>query len=186
MRISLVAERYAKALFDLAVEQHQEEAVYKDALLLEEVCRESKEFVFVMKSPVISEEKKERILRDLFEKRCTELTIKFLLLLVRKNRELYIEDIAVQIIRFYKEYKHILPVTLTTAVEPTEAIRNKVKELVHAYSHWKVEIHEKIDPGIIGGFILTWNDLQYDASIRYQLERLRRGSARINLYKKGF
>jgi len=186
MRISLVSERYAKALFELAVEKKQEDAIYSDARELVSVCQENKLLVLVLKSPVIGEQKKEKILKDLFESRFNGMTMKFLLILVRKNRELYIPEIARKLITMYKEYKKILSVTLTTAIPMTEAIRNRVSTIMKDYTKWQVELVQKIDPKIIGGFILNWNDMQYDASIYYQIERMRRGSARINLYKKGF
>ncbi|MBL7138764.1 MAG: ATP synthase F1 subunit delta [Bacteroidales bacterium] len=186
MRISLVSERYAKALFELAVERQQEDAIYSDAKELVAVCQENKLFVLVLKSPVISEEKKEKILKDLFEKRFNVITMKFLQILVRKGRELYIPEIARNLITLYKEFKEILPVYLTTAIPVTEAIRNRVTTIMKDYTKWQIELVQKIDPEIIGGFILNWGDMQYDASIYYQIERMRRDSASINLYKKGF
>ena len=186
MRISLVSERYAKALFELAVERKLEDAIYSDALELVSVCQENKLFVLVLKSPVISEEKKEKILNDLFENRFNVITMKFLEILVRKNREVYIPEIARKLIMLYKEYKKILPVVLTTAIPMTEAIRNRAVTIMKNYTKWQIELVQKVDPEIIGGFILNWSDMQYDASIYYQIERMRRGSARINLYKKGF
>ncbi|MBN1199128.1 MAG: ATP synthase F1 subunit delta [Bacteroidales bacterium] len=186
MRISLIAERYAKALFELAVEKRQEDAIYADAIELSSVCRENKLFVLILKSPVISIEKKEKILNEIFKKQLHEMTMKFLLILVRKNREAYIPEIAEKIIRQYKEYKQILPVVLTSAIPVTEAIRNQAISIMTKYTNWKIELIQKINPEIIGGFILNWEDMQYDASIQYQIERMRRGSARINLYKKGF
>ena len=186
MRISLVAERYAKAIFELAVEEQQVEAIYADALELASVCRENREFVLVLRSPVISEEKKEKILKDLFGKRFHQITLQFLLLLVRKNREVFIPEIAQNLIELYKDYKHILTVSLTMAVPASEAIQNKVKEVIKDYTQWKIDLVQEIDSDIIGGFILNWSDMQYDASIRYQIERLRRGTASVNLYKKGF
>ncbi|TSA25736.1 MAG: ATP synthase F1 subunit delta [Bacteroidetes bacterium] len=186
MRISLVSERYAKALFDLAVERKVLDAIAADAKELAAVCQENRLFVLVLKSPVIGEKKKERILRDLFENRFNKMTMQFLLILVRKGREAYIPEIARNVIALYREYKQILTVYLTTAIPTTEAIRNRVSTIMKDYTNWQIELVEKIDPGIIGGFILNWGDMQYDASIRYQIERLRRGSARINLYVKGF
>jgi len=186
MKSTLAAERYAKALFEFAEEKQQVEQIYADAVELASVCSENKIFVLVLKSPVISEEKKEKILKDLFEKRFNKITMKFLLILVRKNREMIVPDIMQNVINLYKEYKHILTVHLTTAAPATEAIRNKVKEIIKDYTKWHVELVQKIDPDIIGGFIMNWNDLHYDASIRYQNERIRRSSASVNLYKKGF
>ncbi|MFH1297892.1 MAG: ATP synthase F1 subunit delta [Bacteroidota bacterium] len=186
MRISLVSERYAKALFELALERQQVEAVYSDAQELVSVCQENKLFVFVLKSPVISQEKKEKILKDLFENRFNEMTMKFMLILVRKGREVFIPEIARNLITLYKEFKEILPVYLTTAIPATEAIRNRVATIMKDFTKWQIELVQEIDPEIIGGFILNWGDLQYDASIYFQIERMRRDSASINLYKKGF
>ncbi len=186
MRISLVAERYASAAFELAVEKQQVEALYADAVELADVCRENRMFVLVLRSPVISEEKKEKILKDLFEKRFNQITLQFLLILVRKNREVYIPEIAQNLIELYKEYKHILTVNLTMAIAPSEEIQDKVKKVITDYTQWKVDLVKEINSDIIGGFILNWSDMQYDASIRYQIERIRRGSASVNLYKKGF
>lgn len=186
MRISLIAERYAKALFELAVEKGQEDPIDSDARELASVCRENKLFVLILKSPVVSIEKKEKILKEIFEKQLHEMTMKFLLILVRKNREAYIPEIAERIIRQYKEYKQILPVVLTTAVPVSEAIRNRAISIMKKYTNWKIELVQKVNPEIVGGFILNWEDMQYDASIQYQIERMRKESARINLYKKGF
>ncbi|MFH1937156.1 MAG: ATP synthase F1 subunit delta [Bacteroidota bacterium] len=186
MRISLVSERYAKALFELALERQQVEAVYSDAQELVSVCQENKLFVFVLKSPVISQEKKEKILKDLFENRFNEMTMKFMLILVRKGREVFIPEIARNLITLYKEFKEILPVYLTTAIPATEAIWNRVATIMKDFTKWQIELVQEIDPEIIGGFILNWGDLQYDASIYFQIERMRRDSASINLYKKGF
>ncbi|NQV02052.1 MAG: ATP synthase F1 subunit delta, partial [Bacteroidia bacterium] len=143
-------------------------------------------FVMVLKSPVVSEEKKEKILKDLFEQRFDGITMKFLLILVHKNREVYIPEIARNLITLYKEYKKILTVNLTTAIPMTEAIRNRASTIMRDYTKWQIELVQKIDPKIIGGFILNWGDMQYDASIYYQIERMRRGSASVNLYLKGF
>jgi len=186
MRLSLVAERYAKALFDFAMEKEQTEDVYVDAKELLSVCKANKIFVLMLKSPVISAVKKERILKSLFGNKFHEITIKFLLILVKKGREATIPEIAQHIVKLYKEYKKILEVRLITATPVTESIHHTIREMMHRYTNWQVELIPVIDPGIIGGFILNWGDMQYDASIRYQIERLRRGSARVNLYVKGF
>jgi len=186
MKSFLVAERYAKALFELAVDQHKTEEVYRDARELVTVCLENRTFMLLMKSPVVSGEKKKLILGDIFTSRFSPLMMDFLRILVTKNRTIHILEIAYQLIALYKEYHHILVVKLVTAMPVTEKIRTEVRNLLHDHTGWTIELDETIDPTLIGGFILNWDDMQYDASIRFQIERLKRGSARINLYKKGF
>jgi len=50
----------------------------------------------------------------------------------------------------------------------------------------KINLIESVDPGIVGGYILKWKDLQYDASILSQINQMRRDLARKNLYVRGF
>jgi F-type H+-transporting ATPase subunit delta len=186
MQISPIAERYAGALFGLAADLHQVEAVYSNATELQQICQENRSFVLMLKSPVINLTKKEKILRELFEKRFHEITIRFLLILVRKRREYLIPEIVTSLALLYKEYRHILPVQLTTAVPPGRDIHRRVEKILKDHTNWEIELTEQIDPGIIGGFILKWEDKQYDASIRHQLEKLRKSAAKVNLYKKGY
>lgn len=186
MRISLVAERYAKALFDLAEERNETDSIYADAVELDSVCRGNRMFVLLLKSPVIGEEKKEKVIKAVFGTRLNDLTMRFLLILVRKGREMYIPEIAHNLIALYKEFRQILTVRLTTAIPASESVRTTVRDIMKEYTGWKIEIEEVVDAGITGGFILNWNDMQYDAGIRHQIDRLHRSSARVNLYVKGF
>lgn len=58
MNISLVAERYAKALFELALEKGVVEEVYQDSLKITDICENSKELRLLLKSPIINSGKK--------------------------------------------------------------------------------------------------------------------------------
>ena len=62
-----LAGRYAKSLIDLANEQNQLEPVYNDMLLLQSICKNSPEFVSILKSPVIPSDKKELIAKQAFD-----------------------------------------------------------------------------------------------------------------------
>jgi F0F1-type ATP synthase delta subunit len=50
----------------------------------------------------------------------------------------------------------------------------------------KVDLVEEIKEELIGGFVLQWKDMQYDASILNEINKMRKSMAMINLYKKGF
>ena len=57
-----LAGRYAKSLIDLAIERDELDIVYNDMLYFDAVCKQSREFVNVLKSPIISPDKKVQIL----------------------------------------------------------------------------------------------------------------------------
>jgi F-type H+-transporting ATPase subunit delta len=183
---SLLGERYAKALYELAVERNVVDEVYHDILRLAASIRRSRELRLFLKAPVISPDKKQKIIRKLFGDRSNPLSLSFLLLLVRKRRESHIPDIAYEFIELYKNLHGILTVTVKTPLKLTGEIRDRVLGTMKKYTDARIDLVEETDPSLIGGFVLLWKDKQYDASIRKQINRMTRGVARINLYIKGY
>jgi F-type H+-transporting ATPase subunit delta len=186
MIVSHIAVPYAKALFDLTIEKNLLEETMKDMLEVADLYKANKDFRMMLKSPVISEGKKKIIFTRIFEKTLSKLTFTFLLIIIRKKRESYIGDIASAFIELYKDHKGILTTTLKTAVPVTDDIRLSVRDLMKNQSKGEIELIEEVNAELIGGFILQWKDKQYNASILKQINRLHRGLARFNLYKKGF
>ena len=186
MNVSLVAERYAKALFELALEKGALEEVYHDSLLIAAACDESRELRLLLKSPIINSGKKLTILNEIFSKSINSLTLTYLMIMVRKNGESFIPAIAGQLVELYQAYRNILTVHFKSPVLPDEETRKQVLALMKQYSKADIDLKSEVDDSLIGGFILSWKDLQYDASIRREIENLRNAIAKINLYKKGF
>lgn len=186
MNISLVSERYAEALFDLAVEKGLVEELYNDSLLIIRTCESSRDLRLLLKSPIINAGKKKTIVRAVFEPNVHKLTLEYLLVMVRKNREEFIQVVAEHFVELYQKHMNILTVHFKSPVLPDEDVKKQVAELMKNYTEEKVELKTDIDESLIGGFVLTWDDKQYDASIRREIENLRNAIAKINLYKKEF
>jgi F-type H+-transporting ATPase subunit delta len=186
MNVSLVAERYAKSLFELALEKSAAEEVYQDSLLISKACAESRELRLLLKSPIINSGKKLVILQEIFAKEITALSMTYLLIMVRKNRESFIPAIADQMIELYLAYRNILTVHFKSPSLPDEKTRKQVLELMEKYTKADVDLKAEIDQSLIGGFVLNWQDKQYDASIRREIDDMRIAMAKVNLYKKGF
>ena len=186
MNVSLVAERYAKALFELALEKSAVEEVYHDSLLISQACGNIRELRLLLKSPIINSGKKLTILQEIFGKEINHLTLTYLLIMVRKKRESFIPAIAIKFIELYQAYKNILTVYFKSPILPDEATRQQVLALMEKYTMADIDLKSEIDESLIGGFILNWKDKQYDASIRREIDDMRIAIAKINLYKKGF
>ena len=63
-----LAERYAKSLIDLSTELKQLDTVYDDIALLQSICRESREFVLMLNSPIINADKKHKIINAITDR----------------------------------------------------------------------------------------------------------------------
>lgn len=179
-----VASRYAKSLIVLAQEQNILEEIKKDMEVILNACRTSKELKLVLKSPIIKGDKKLSIFKEVFGGLVNNLTISFIDILIRKGREIYLEGIASEYIRQYREIKKIVTAKVVTAVPLDDTLRNKISELVKNNAS-SVELEEKVDSSIIGGLIVTVGDKQIDASIAGKINELRKDFSK-NLFVKEF
>jgi F-type H+-transporting ATPase subunit delta len=170
-----VAYAYAKSLMDLAIERGELEKVYQDFLYLGQMTRSNRDLEVVMRSPVISSDKKLSILKALYEKQgATEATISFFEIISRKGRETVLPDIAREFETLYQIHNSIQTAEVTTTIPLDEALRAKFIEIVKEISgRREVKLTEKINPELIGGFILRVNDRQLDESLSSKLRDLR-------------
>lgn len=170
-----LAARYAKSILDLSVEKGQLETVHNDMLLLKDTCRNSHELVNLLHSPVIKADKKGKILQAIFGGKISPLTNAFITLLLHKEREGYLPEIAVAFVEQYKTYKGISTVRLTTAVPVSEDVRQAILQKLKTERNLQlVELDTDVRKELIGGFILEIGDLRMDSSVAFELNNVRK------------
>lgn len=168
-----LAARYAKSLIDLAIERGQLEQVYQDMLWLNGTCKTSRDFVNLLRSPIIKADTKQKIMEAVTAGKLSELTFAFNRLLVAKGREAFIPEISAAAITSYKVHKNIQTVKLTTASPISDSLRNGIVDQIRKSAGFeKIELDEKVDPSLIGGFVLQVGDKLVDASISYDLREI--------------
>lgn len=185
MREIRIANRYAKALFDLAREKDQLESVKQDMYLVSKTIEGSKELRVMLKSPLIKTPKKISILRSIFEGKLSQISQLFLEIITKKGREAYIGEISVQFTVLYKKFKHIITAEIISAQPLEAAFKQKVISMLKKASGAEIELIEKIEEDLIGGFILQYDFKQFDASVRTRLKNLQK-EFNVNLYVRGF
>ena len=162
-----VAKRYAKALLDYAIENQKEELLFREISSVVEVIHENPDLKALLHSPIVKTEVKQRVLQEIFAEHISELQVLFTILFQNKRiSDLY--AIAREFVEQYNEYKEKIVIHLTTAVEASDKLKEEFVAKAVALSGKR----NKIDPSIIGGFILRINDLQYNASISYKLQAI--------------
>jgi F-type H+-transporting ATPase subunit delta len=169
-----VASRYVKSLLGLAEEQNAVEAVHNDMLLFAKVADENHAFALMLRNPIIKHDKKKEILEKIFKGKVHALTLAIFDIITRKNREGILIDIAKQFHTAYNEYKGIVKGTVITATPLDVTLRKELEQIVKKISNKKeVELVEKVDAEMIGGFVLNVGDRQIDASIKNKLKELK-------------
>lgn len=167
-----VASRYAKSLIDLALEKGALEEIYKDMQLFDKISQQNRDFVLMLRNPIISHSKKNAVLHSLFKGKVNPATMAIFDIITRKNREAYLPAVAEVFIDMYRKQKGIEKATITTAVPINNELRNIFKQQITQKTGKQVELIDKVDPSIIGGFVLRIGDRQMDNSIRYKLASL--------------
>ncbi|HEY9363692.1 MAG TPA: ATP synthase F1 subunit delta [Chitinophagaceae bacterium] len=170
-----LASRYAKSLIDLAVEKGLTEDVYKDMQLLRDICKSNRDFVNLLKSPIVQGDLKNKILKAVLEGKVSKLSLAFSSLLIKKNREAVLPEIATAFIQQYKDLKNIYTLKLTTATPLTDSLKSSILSQIRGTTNMQnIEVETKVDEDLIGGFILQVGDQMVDASISYDLRIIAR------------
>lgn len=169
-----VSHRYAKSLLDLALERGELEQVHADMLLVKRTIDESRDLELLLKSPVVKTDKKQEILKAIFGDKLSLVSREFIEIITRKRREGQLGEVAASFESQYRKNKQILSAVITTANGLDASLREKVMEIVRNNTRSEVELVEKVDKDLIGGFILRVGDQQVDASIIRQVRNLER------------
>ena len=186
MSVTRIATRYAKSLIDLAVEQGKLTQVSTDIHSLAAAAK-NRDLHLMLKSPIISADKKNAALNALFGSSMDSLTMSYLTLLVNKGREVYLSEIASEFVTQYKTMQKITSVKVISAAPLSDSVVEDLKKhlLSSGITHPNLEIETGIDPKLIGGFVLEFDDKRFDASIAQKLEEMKTQFSK-NLYIKEF
>ena len=169
-----VLHRYAISLLESSIEKNNLDAVTSDIQLLVETLRQSKELELMLESPVVRPELKLKILQDIFSKKISKESIDFIEFLISKKRENLLQSIGNRFLELRDEHLGISNVIVTSAVEFTNDQKNVLKSKLESILEKKVRLNFETDINLVGGFIVKAGDTLYDASIKHQLELLKK------------
>ncbi|SFA91530.1 ATP synthase F1 subunit delta [Algoriphagus aquimarinus] len=169
-----VASRYAKSIMELSLEKGRLEEVHTDFLRLTALAESNHELSVVLRNPVVNSDKKLNVLKALFANKVEPLTMTFFEIVSGKNREEILLDVAKEFENQYNLHKSIQVAEVTTTFPIDDNLRKEFAEVVKEISgKQSVQLVEKINPDLIGGYILTVNDRQIDESLSSKLRILK-------------
>jgi len=167
------AIRYAKAILEVSSAKGNAEVVKNDMTSIVNAISESKELKDFILNPVVKGEVKSEALLEVFADANEDTKALFNLLLANKRFEI-LEAIAKQYLVLYDEFAGIEVAHVTTAVPMTAELEAKVLSKIKELSSKNITIQNKVNPDIIGGFIIRIGDQQFNASVADKLSQLKR------------
>ncbi len=178
----IVSKVYGDALFELALEKQSVTALYEEAEALRKIFRDNGELMQLLTHPKISKEEKEAAVKAIFDGRVSDDMAGFLVLVVDKGRADELDAVLGYFLSVVKEYKKIGVVDVASAVELTDAQKEKLCEKLLATTDYAtLEVNYRVDAALIGGLVVRIGDRVVHSSIRTKLSQMEKQLQRIQL-----
>ncbi len=172
--VSSVAGRYATALFDLAREANQIDAVKADVERFDALIAESADLRRLVRSPVFSAAEQLQALTAVLDRaEIGGLAANFLKLVTSNRRLFAVRDMIRAFRELVADYRGEATAEVTVAEPLKDDHVAALKNALHAVSGKQVDLHFKIDPAIIGGIVVKLGSRMVDTSLRTKLNAIR-------------
>lgn len=173
MNIGLISKRYAKALLEYAQEHKVEEQMYREVMILEYTLRSQDSLQKALANPILSIKDKRKLLLAVVENHSNEYA-NLVNLVLKNRRESSLRSIALMYEDLYRQSKNINSGTLITATVADNSLIEKIKSIFGKVKTGFVELETVVDPTIGGGFIFDFDTYRLDASVKTQLNLIKK------------
>lgn len=174
MEIGILSTRYAKALFAQAQEEGCEVALYANLHLLATQLRQEPALQAALSNPVLSAKQKLRLLIIAGGVKVCDLYRRFMEVVIAHHREAYLPFMAQSYLMRYRKAQRLMRVEVESAVPLSTTTRKRLIARLTTASGHRIELHEAVNPALIGGFRLRMEGQRIDASFARQLEEIRK------------
>ena len=169
-----VANKYAKALYELTKESKLEEKVLNDLSVVNEIFQESKDFRIVMVGAIVSSEEKKKFIEVIAKKyNFDKVTENFLKILVDKRKFKFVTHIFEKYKKIFKDNSGIISANIISAIKLDKSLLNELKDKLAKSLNKQLEVKEIIDEDILGGIIIKTEGITYDGSLKLQLNKIK-------------
>ena len=169
---SRAAIRYAKAIFEIAIEENAIENVFNDMNVIDSLSNDSSDFRNLLTNSQIKYQDKKNAILSLIES-YSGLTVKLIDLLINNKRVYIVNDIAKSFIQLYNRHKDIKEAVVITATPINKDLEEKILSKINVADIKSINLKNIVDPSILGGFIIRFDGKEYNASVKQNLNNLK-------------
>jgi len=153
--LSKVAEPYAEALLDLAVSNDALKETTNDINIVSQFLANSNDLKKFLGNPLITRTAKKTVVKDILGEQIGSSTLKFLLLLVDRNRIQVLESIAQKFLELSYKQESIEIAKITSSIQLSAQQQKEIAEKLKVITGAKqIKLALKVDPQLIGGFTI--------------------------------
>ena len=182
LRDLLVAERYARALFEIARVIHKDEEIEAELENLSLALKNSPDLERELSNPSIKAEIKRKFLLKLYQERKEafyETLLDFYTILFKKNRFNLIHEISVCFKRIADEAQGQGVAEIRSASPLAAAHETQIVSRLEKIAGYKITVKKEVDPSLVGGVIVKIKNKIIDGSIQFQISEIKKELTKI-------
>lgn len=168
----VVSNRYAMSLYEIANEENILKEVSSQMQDMATILLENSDLFSVLSAPNINVADKLAIAEKLFKDKVQPIFYNFVAILVEKSRIDLFFEIKNEFVEIYNKNNNIIKAQVTTAVEIDEALKEQVLGKIKAKTNSDVLLECMVDPSILGGIIIKYDNTLIDSSVKTRLLNL--------------
>lgn len=175
MNEGLIPRRYAKALYKVASERHEDARIFDLMQNLDKSFDANIQLQEIVANPFVDMAEKKKLLTTAAGATEKDSTYADFLKLLDENRRIFlVHQIAISYITLYLHAHNIRRVQVVSAAPLDPAVEKRIKDLINAHLNGgTMEFSTAVNPDLIGGFIVNIDNERLDASLRHELKELR-------------
>ena len=179
--LNTITTPYAEAFLQVAASRNEVDKVVDQAKSILNIWNDSPELSDAMASPVLEVESKKAALEKIFANKITPSFLNLLKLLADRQRIGLLNAVLERMLELYREQRNIALATVTSASSLNEDQQaNLLKKIQSVAGTDSLELNLKVDPELIGGFIVSVGSKVIDASLSGQVRRLGLALAKVS------
>jgi F-type H+-transporting ATPase subunit delta len=178
--LNTITTPYAEAFLQICDTNGETEAVIEQARGILDAWKSSSELREAMTSPIVEVETKKSAIVKLFGQQISPTFLNLLKVLADRQRIGVLDAVLERLLELYREQNRIALATVTSATPLSADQQQQLTDRVRSVAGTdKVEINLRVDPSLLGGFVLSVGSKVIDASLAGQVRRLGLQLARV-------
>lgn len=174
-------ERYARALFEVAVEENQLDRFIEELNAIKEILHANPELGKFLHDPRIQDTAKKDLIGRLLGTQVSPLIVNFVNITIDKDRATLLPAIIDYFQDLARNAKNIIKVRVETAFALDNVRRGKLIDRLEELTGKNIELEEHVIPALIGGMLIRIGDTIIDGTMKHHLERIRENLAQVQV-----
>lgn len=173
-----VSLRYANSFLQSSIDKKNLASSIADTNFILDTLTKNPQLKRVLESPIVKANIKVSVFNEIFKNKISEGSLQFVEFVINKNRIDLLFSILTRFLELGDKYNGIVAVEVKTAVELNADQKEKLEKKIQVITNKSVRMNYLVDSKVVGGFVAKIQDTVYDASLKHQLDLMRKAFLR--------